>query len=192
MLVNAAIDGLGFPCVACDDAVAVEQAMGHLMSLGHSSIGLLLGPPDHVPSNRKLDAAQTVALRARASPLPASHVVRSLYSLEAAQASRCDSCGAGVTGIVCASDPMALGAIRAARRLGSNVPADVSIVGYDDSALMNCTEPPLTTVRQPIEAMGRMVIELLVDQMAGGACPSTSCDSAGAGGPGVDGPVRAA
>ncbi len=62
---------------------------------------------------------------------------------------------------------MALGAIRAARRLGRSVPADVSVVGYDDSALMNCTEPPLTTVRQPIEAMGRMVIELLVSQMAG-------------------------
>ena len=63
---------------------------------------------------------------------------------------------------------MALGAIRAVRRLGKSVPADVSVVGYDDSALMNCTEPPLTTVRQPIEPMGRMVIELLVSQMAGG------------------------
>src|SRR4029079_4924806 len=63
VLVNAAIDGLGFPCVACDDTVAVEQARGHLISLGHTGIGLLLGPPDHVPSNRKLDAAQTVAVR---------------------------------------------------------------------------------------------------------------------------------
>src|SRR6476619_754791 len=61
VLVNAAIDGLGFPCVSCDDAVAVDQAMGHLMSLGHTRIGLLLGPIDHVPSNRKLDAARLVA-----------------------------------------------------------------------------------------------------------------------------------
>jgi DNA-binding LacI/PurR family transcriptional regulator len=47
------------------------------------------------------------------------------------------------------------------------VPDDVSVVGFDDSFLMSCTEPPLTTVRQPIEAMGRAVIELLLAQIAG-------------------------
>jgi DNA-binding LacI/PurR family transcriptional regulator len=47
------------------------------------------------------------------------------------------------------------------------VPDDVSIVGYDDSAFMNCTEPPLTTVRQPIEPMGRAAIDLLVGLIAG-------------------------
>ena len=51
------------------------------------------------------------------------------------------------------------------------MPGDVSVVGFDDSALMNCTDPPLTTVRQPIDAMGRMVIELLVAQIAGDAVP---------------------
>jgi DNA-binding LacI/PurR family transcriptional regulator len=43
------------------------------------------------------------------------------------------------------------------------------VVGYDDSAFMNCTEPPLTTVRQPIEAMGRAAVELLVTQIQGGS-----------------------
>ncbi|MEJ1231438.1 MAG: substrate-binding domain-containing protein [Galbitalea sp.] len=66
---------------------------------------------------------------------------------------------AGVTAMICASDPIALGAVRAVRRAGLRVPEDVSIIGFDDSALMNCVEPPLTTVRQPIETMGRMVIE---------------------------------
>jgi DNA-binding LacI/PurR family transcriptional regulator len=51
------------------------------------------------------------------------------------------------------------------------VPGDVSVVGFDDSALMSCTEPPLTTVRQPIESMGRAVIELLLAQIAGTAQP---------------------
>jgi LacI family repressor for deo operon, udp, cdd, tsx, nupC, and nupG len=73
-----------------------------------------------------------------------------------------------VTGILCASDVLALGAVRAVRRLGLRVPEHVSIIGYDDSALMTCTDPPLTTIRQPIEAMGQSVVDLLVQQIGGG------------------------
>jgi DNA-binding LacI/PurR family transcriptional regulator len=62
--------------------------------------------------------------------------------------------------------------VRAARRAGLSVPGEVSIVGFDDSALMSCTEPPLTTVRQPIESMGRAVIALLLAQIAGTSQPS--------------------
>ncbi len=64
---------------------------------------------------------------------------------------------------------MALGAIRAVRRAGLSVPGDVSVIGFDDSALMSSVDPPLTTVRQPIDAMGRLVIELLTAQIAGAA-----------------------
>lgn len=75
----------------------------------------------------------------------------------------------GSTGIICASDVLALGTIRAARRLGKRVPEDLSVIGFDDFALMNCTDPPLTTVRQPIEAMGQAAVDLLVHQMEGPA-----------------------
>jgi DNA-binding LacI/PurR family transcriptional regulator len=170
VLVNAPIDGLGFATVSCDDGSAAEQAMGHLLSLGHTRIGLLLGPEDHIPSRRKLAAARRVADRAGV-PIAASRIVHSLYSLEAAQASAARLLRAGVTGIVCASDPMALGAIRAVRRAGLSVPGDVSVVGFDDSALMSSIDPPLTTIRQPIDTMGRLVIELLVSQIGGGAVP---------------------
>ena len=176
MLVNAAVKDLDFPCVSCDDSVAIEQAMGHLLSLGHSRIGLLIGPPDHVPSQRKLAAARAVAAKAGISLEP-DQIAHSHYSLEGAQAASMRLLEAGVTGIVCASDPMALGAIRAAKRAGLNVPRDVSVVGFDDSALMNCIDPPLTTVRQPIEPMCRMIIELLVSQIAGTGSPTTSCSS---------------
>ncbi len=166
VLVNAAIEGLGFPRVVCDDAVAVEQAMNHLLSLGHTRIGLVLGPPDHVPSNRKLAAARIIAEKA-GIPLEPVQVVHSMYTLETAQAAAARLLGKGITGIICASDPMALGAIRAVRRAGLRVPQHVSVVGFDDSLLMNFTEPPLTTVRQPIEPMGRTVTELLVAQIMG-------------------------
>ena len=168
VLVNASIDGMPFPTVSCDDTVAAEQAVSHLRSLGHTRIGLLMGPADHVPSQRKIAAARAIAAES-GSPIDPGDIVHSLYSLEAAQAATVRLLARGITGIICASDPMALGAIRAVRRAGQSVPRDVSVVGFDDSALMNCMDPPLTTVRQPIEPMGRMVIELLVGQIAGGA-----------------------
>ncbi|MEV4614772.1 LacI family DNA-binding transcriptional regulator [Kitasatospora sp. NPDC049258] len=166
VLLNAAIDHLDFPRVSCDDAVAVEQAVGHLKQLGHRRIGLVLGPADHVPSHRKLAAARTAMAKAGLE-LPEEHVERALFSLEGGQAATTRLLKRGVTGVVCASDPLALGAVRAVRRAGLAVPDDVSVIGYDDSSFMMCTDPPLTTVRQPIEAMGRAAVELLVGEIAG-------------------------
>ena len=166
VLVNARIDTIDFATVSTDDGAAAEQAILHLHQLGHRRIGMLLGPLDHIPSQRKLAAARPLLERLGA-PLDETMVVRGLYSLESGQAGASRLFAAGATAIVCASDPLALGAVRAARRAGLHVPQDVSVVGFDDSALMSCTEPPLTTVRQPIESMGRTVIELLLSQIAG-------------------------
>ncbi|KQV07860.1 LacI family DNA-binding transcriptional regulator [Leifsonia sp. Root112D2] len=165
VLVNAPVPSLTFATVSCDDAVATEQALNHLRQLGHTRIGFVLGPRDHMPSRRKLAAAERI-ITGWGETLPPQHIAHSLYSLEAGQSAATRLLQTGVTAIVCASDPMALGAIRAARRAGLSVPGDVSIVGYDDSALMNSVDPPLTTVRQPIEPMGRMVIELLLRQIS--------------------------
>ncbi|WP_440104314.1 LacI family DNA-binding transcriptional regulator [Streptosporangium sp. H16] len=155
VLVNAAVAHLAFPQVSCDDVAAAEMALGHLRSLGHERIGMVLGPPDHVPSRRKLDAAD----------LAPEFVEHTMFSLEGGHAAAARLIRKGVTGVICASDVMALGAIRAARRAGLSVPDDVSVIGYDDSALMNCTDPPLTTLRQPIDAMGRAVVDLLAAQI---------------------------
>ena len=170
VLVNAGIDGLGFPHVSCDDAVAVEQAFGHLLSLGHTRIGLLLGPPR--PRALAAQAGARAGARGAGRDRAGRRPRRPCAVLaRGGPGRRRPAARRGITGIVCASDPMALGAIRAVRRAGLRVPDDVSVVGYDDSALMNCTEPPLTTVRQPIDAMGRMVIELLIAQIGGGLVP---------------------
>ncbi len=163
VLVNAAADHLDFPRVSTDDAVAMEQAHAHLTSLGHERIGLILGPPDHVPSRRKLDAFERVAADG-ADGL----VERTMFSLEGGHAAAARLIARGATGIICASDPLALGAIRAARRAGLRVPVELSVVGYDDSLFMSCTDPPLTTVRQPIESIGRAAVEILVGQIEGG------------------------
>ena len=168
VLVNGAAADLDFPRVSTDDTVAVEQAFGHLASLGHERIGLALGPADHVPSQRKLAAFRRIAER-MGLPHGEDCVERTMFSIEGGQAAASRLIERGSTGIVGASDLIALGAIRAARRAGLAVPGQVSVVGYDDSSLMSCTEPPLSTVRQPIEAMGRAVVAMLVSQIEGAA-----------------------
>jgi DNA-binding LacI/PurR family transcriptional regulator len=162
VLVNAAVDNLDFPCVSADDIAAAGQSFRHLVSLGHERIGLVVGPEDHMPSRRKLAAFADHVRQAGFSVAPVEHA---LFSLEGGQAATTRILRQGVTGVICASDVLALGAIRAVRRAGLSVPGDVSVIGFDDSGFMNCTDPPLTTVRQPIESMGKAAVALLVNQM---------------------------
>jgi LacI family transcriptional regulator, repressor for deo operon, udp, cdd, tsx, nupC, and nupG len=160
VLVNAAYDDLGFPRISVDDRSAVEQAFTHLRFLGHERIGMVLGPADHVPSARKLAAFEDLG----GAP---ELVERGMFSMEGGQAASARLLRKGATGVICASDVIALGAVRAARREGLDVPADLSVIGFDDSLFMSCTDPPLTTVRQPIESMGRSAVSTLLSLING-------------------------
>ncbi|WP_159056793.1 substrate-binding domain-containing protein, partial [Streptomyces yokosukanensis] len=157
--------------VSTDDVAAVQQAYAHLASLGHTRIGLMVGPADHTPSRRKAAAFTTLAQRTtgtstgtREDTHPIGHA---LFSFEGGQAVATELLATGITALICGSDILALGAIRAARRQGLTVPHDLSVVGYDDSPFMNYTDPPLTTLRQPIEAMSRAAVTLLASQING-------------------------
>ncbi|WP_434098821.1 LacI family DNA-binding transcriptional regulator, partial [Streptomyces mirabilis] len=156
----------GFPQVSTDDVAAVQQAYAHLTSLGHTRIGLMVGPADHTPSRRKAAAFTTLAKQSTANTT-AHPIGHALFSFEGGQAVATELLATGITAVICGSDILALGAIRAARRQGLTVPNDLSVVGYDDSAFMNYTDPPLTTLRQPIEAMSRAAVTLLTNQING-------------------------
>ena len=73
----------------------------------------------------------------------------------------------GVTGIICGSDVMALGAVKAARKLNLRVPEDISVIGFDDSPFMSLVDPAITTIRQPVESLARAAAGLIVSQSAG-------------------------
>jgi DNA-binding LacI/PurR family transcriptional regulator len=68
--------------------------------------------------------------------------------------------------VFAANDLMAVGALRALREAGRRVPEDVAVVGFDDSPLSRVTDPPLSSVRQPVEEMGREMARVLVDLIA--------------------------
>ncbi len=167
VMVNGYAAGVDAPSVSTDDAQAMEQAVRHLISLGHRSIGLAVGPTRFVPAQRKCDAFCALLERQLGDQYPRRHVVSTLFTVEGGQAAANELLEAGHTAIVCASDLMALGAIRAAHSRGLRVPEDVSVVGFDDSLLIAFTEPPLTTVRQPVTAMGRAAVDALVAEING-------------------------
>ncbi len=104
-------------------------------------------------------------------------VVHAIYSVEGGRAATETLLERGVTGVVCGSDLMALGAIRAVRARGLRVPEDVSAVGFDDSLLLPHTDPPLTTVRQHVEAMSRHAVSALVEEISGAPQPRRKCFS---------------
>ncbi|MEU0938223.1 MULTISPECIES: LacI family DNA-binding transcriptional regulator [unclassified Embleya] len=173
VFVNGFAPGVDAPFISSDEAVAVELAIGHLASLRHTAIGLAVGPERYVPTARKI-AGFRHGLAERFGVLDADGwIERSLFSVEGGQAAAGALLARGATAIVCGSDLMALGAVRAARERGLRVPQDVSVVGYDDSPLVAFTDPPLTTVRQAVQAMGAAAVRALLDEIGGGRAPRT-------------------
>lgn len=164
VVINGVASDLPVPCVSTDDAQAVRLAVRHLVDLGHRHIGLAISDKDHVPGARKV-----AAFKECLDGLPGvrSQVEQSIYSLEGGSAAATRLITSGVTGIVCASDLMAMGVIRIAGRHGIEVPRDLSVVGFDDSAMMPLIHPALTTIRQPADGLGKAAASLLIAQIAG-------------------------
>jgi alanine racemase len=150
------------------------MAVGHLAALGHRRIGLISGHTRYLPVQRKMAgyrAAMRSVLGASDQILDDSVELSLFFGVEGGQAAAARLLDKGVTGIVCGSDLMALGAIRAVRQRGREVPGDVSVVGYDNSTLMAFTDPPLTTVRQQVPQMAVAAVRALVDEIRGNPAP---------------------
>jgi alanine racemase len=174
VLVNGFVPGLAAPFISPDEVVAAELAVAHLASLGHRRIGLISGPERFVPVQRKLAGwrhAMTTLLDTPPAELDELVALSLWFSVEGGVAATGRLLDRGVTGLVCGSDLMALGAIRAARQRGFSVPGDLSVVGYDDSPLIPFTDPPLTTVRQPVQQMASAAVSALLDEIGGRGAP---------------------
>jgi DNA-binding LacI/PurR family transcriptional regulator len=147
-----------------DHRAAVRLAVSHLRDLGHERIGLAVGPYRFVPAQRMVEAFTELDR----DPALVEH---SLFTVEGGQAAADALFDRGCTAVVCGSDLMAFGAIRAARRRDLHVPGDISVVGFDDSPLIVFADPPLTTIRQPVEAMGQAAVHALLEEIGGTPAP---------------------
>ncbi len=166
------IDNCAFPHVQIDNVAAAREAVEHLISLGHRRIAHIAGPLPEGMSRRRRDGYKA-AMHDAGLPVPADYVQRGDFSLNSGQ----EACRALMalkkppTSIFAASDAMAFGAVNELRRLGRNVPADVSVVGFDDLFLSEAFYPPLTTVSQPRREIGARAMSVLLDMLAGKPAP---------------------
>ena len=167
VLVNGFVEGLDAVFVSDDDHTAMSLALGHLASLGHTCVGLAVGPDIYLPAVRKAEGFMQAAELSGIEPL----VEHALFTIQGGRAAALRLIDHGATALVCGSDLMALGALQACRSRHLAVPKDISVVGYDDSPTMAFTGPPLTTIRQAIPAMCNAAVRALHDELAGRPVP---------------------
>lgn len=169
VLINGHMPQVRATFFATDDRYSMRHAVSHLVELGHERIGMATGPARYVPVVRKVEGflAANASLLGVDEATARARIAHTIFSVAGGQQAARVLVERGCTAIVCGSDMMALGAIRALREEGLSVPQDVSVIGYDDSPLIAFTDPPLTTMRQPVQAIAEAAVGALLDEMAG-------------------------
>jgi LacI family repressor for deo operon, udp, cdd, tsx, nupC, and nupG len=158
---------LGVPSVHIDNAKAASEAMDHLFRLGHRRIAIITGPLVSPLSRDRLRGAMARAKRERAERDVS--VMNGDFSIEsgAAEGERLLGRRERPTAIFCFNDEMAMGVIQAARRRGLRLPEQLSVVGFDDIRFSSYMDPPLTTISQPMRAIGEGTVRLLLEVING-------------------------
>ena len=179
VLVNSAERGLGLSTVASDNRAGGALAASHLLELGHRRFAILAAPP------RNIDGAGPARGRpggdrgGRAWPRTRSGSRSATRASAGGERAAAEALAADpdLTAIVAYNDLMAIGAMRAVRAAGRRVPADVSVVGFDDVDLAGYVDPPLTTIAQATSEMGRWAVTRLADELAARSAARAGTDA---------------
>jgi LacI family transcriptional regulator len=148
--------------VDMDNVAAARMAVEHLIRQGHRRIATITGPLNMTTGEDRL-AGYRQALEAYRLPVEDDLIVEGDFAEASGMAAARRLLSLSVTAIFAASDVMAVGALKVLREADARVPQDVALVGFDDVPLAAAVEPALTTVRQPIEQMGSMSADLLLN-----------------------------
>ena len=167
VFVNGGSEQLDVTSVGVDERAAGRLATEHLLELGHTRIGFVAGDAYASPTREK-QSGRIEALR-RAG-LPAEGLVaHDAFTVEggrrALRALLEHADGDRPTGVICSNDLMAIGAVHEAAALGLRVPGDLSVVGFDGIDAASWTDPPLTTVVQPIDEIADTAVRALQAQI---------------------------
>lgn len=161
VLVNGRSTDLDVPHVRCDERAGACQAVSHLVKLGHTRIGCLLGSSRYIPTTRFIAGyRETLARHDLAEPDDA--IVETAFTLEGGRAGATRLLDNGITAMIAGNDLMALGAVLASR--GRNDPP-ASVIGYDGTDMTQVTDPPLTTLRQPFEDMAQLIVDAILSEV---------------------------
>ncbi|WP_262486105.1 LacI family DNA-binding transcriptional regulator [Changpingibacter yushuensis] len=155
-----------FPSVVADQVAGTRDAIHHLLDLGHRTVHHIAGAPDSQPALvRAATWQRTLGESGVSTPEPweGDWTARSGYQIGVRIAG-----DPSVTAVYCANDEMAFGLMRALHEHGLRVPEDVSVVGFDGIDLSEFASPPLTTVRQDFDRIGRELFTLVHSQISTG------------------------
>ena len=161
----------GVTNVVLDHRFAAELTLTHLHSLGHRHIAFMRGQPFSSDSDERWRSIEAVSREIGIAIKPGLvlQLDRDISSPELGYPviSKLLSCGERFTALVSFNDMAAIGAIRALEDLGFRVPADVSVIGFDDIKLAAFSNPRLTTIRQPLSNMGRIAAQCVLNRLHG-------------------------
>ena len=170
VLVDNYLPGVDLPAVVPDYRAGARLATEHLVRLGHRRVAFL-GAAVSYPFGWQTFEGYTDALAASGIGQDPMLVRRSDIGVEAATAATQSLLAQAEppTALFAVTDAMAIGALRAARERGVRVPDKLAVIGMDDVEMSAYTDPPLTTVRVPKDAMGRLAAEWLIGLIEGEA-----------------------
>jgi DNA-binding LacI/PurR family transcriptional regulator len=148
--------------VAVDNWAGAERATSYLLDLGHRTVHHLAGPRSWLDAQER-EAGWRRALEARGAPVPEPWTAGDWSSRTGFEFGRQVAEDPEISAVFCANDHMALGLLRALQQGGRRIPEDVSLVGFDDIPEAEYFGPPLTTVRQDFDELGRRALRVLVE-----------------------------
>jgi DNA-binding LacI/PurR family transcriptional regulator len=168
VVLNHFLEDLPINCVAIDNKTAAEHAVDYLVKLGHREIGTITGDLKTQAGLDRLDGF-IQGMKARQLPVREELIKHGDFGLPSARQAMQEllKVKQAPTALFVASDDMALEAIRAAQAAGVRIPEELSIVGFDDSPVAAQATIPLTTIHQPLDEMGRLAMDILVQQIRG-------------------------
>lgn len=154
------------PYVDCDNRGGAREAVRHLVSLGRRRVAHIAGPRDQTSALDRIDGYHDVLPDAEPDLVEEGD-----FTVEggARAMARLLDARPDLDAVFVSNDMMASGALRVLRERGVRVPEDVAVVGFDDmTSVAEATEPPLTTIRQDVEGMGRLMVRLLMERLNSG------------------------